>query len=132
MATQDPDPTATPPPGSRAGRWMESLIAALRVRLELFLLEVEEEKVRLVEVLICLMCLVVFGLVFIGTLSVVLIYFLPDSWRGVGLIGMMLVYGSASLLCLLRLRTLVQREDSMFPETMAQLKKDQACFSDQK
>lgn len=115
-----------------AGRWTESLLSFFRTRIELFLLELEEGKIHLAEMLIWLVCLAVFALVFIGVSSLALLYFLPAGWRGVGLVGLSLLYGLMTVFCLFRLRRLAQLESPMFQASLEQLKKDQSCFSNPK
>lgn len=104
----------------------------VRTRIELFLLELEEGKIHLTEMLIWLVCLAVFALVFLGVLTLTALYFLPAAWRGAGLIGLTLLYGLMTVFCGFRLRRLAQQESPMFQASLEQLKKDQACFSDRK
>ena len=123
----------TPSPiADSAGRWSESVLAFIRSRIELILLELEEGKIHLVEMLIWLVCLAVFALIFLGVFSITVLYFLPSGWRGAGLLGVSGVYGFLAIFCLLRLRGLAQMEVPMFQSSLEQLKKDQSCFSDHK
>lgn len=115
-----------------AGRWSDSFLNFIRTRIELFLLELEEGKIHLAEMLIWLVCIAVFALMFIGVSTVAFLYFLPTDWRGAGLIGVVLGYGCITVICLLRLRRLAQLDTPLFRESLEQLKKDQSCFSSRK
>ena len=132
MSNPDDNIKSSSPVLDSAGRWSESLLSFLRTRIELFLLELEEGKIHLAEMLIWLVCLAVFALVFIGISTMALLYFLPTAWRGAGLVGLSLVYGVATVFCLFRLRSLAQSESPMFQASLEQLKKDQSCFSNRK
>ncbi|MBT5928319.1 MAG: hypothetical protein HOH33_17080 [Verrucomicrobia bacterium] len=132
MATESDNPQKSSILGTAGSKWIQSLLGLLRSRLELFLFELEEQKVRLVELLIWLVCLVIFGLIFLGVSSAAIIFLLPADWRGVGLLVLALIYGFIVCVSLLRIRSMVTQESSIFKESLAQLKKDQACFSDRK
>ena len=58
MATESDNPQKSSILGTAGSKWIQSLLGLLRSRLELFLFELEEQKVRLVELLIWLVCLV--------------------------------------------------------------------------
>ncbi|XOV73412.1 MAG: phage holin family protein [Verrucomicrobiota bacterium] len=130
-APHDPSESSSPMIDS-AGRWSDSLLNFIRTRIELFLLELEEGKIHLAEMLIWLVCFAVFALMFIAVTTVAFLYFLPTGWRGAGLIGLLLGYGCVTLVCLLRLKRLAQSETPMFQASLEQLKKDQSCFSNRK
>ena len=132
MRASDEHSESPSPVLDSAGRWSESLLGFFRTRIELFLLELEEGKIQLTEMLIWLVGLAVFALVFIGVSTVAFLYFLPPGWRGAGLVGLSLVYGLMTFFCLFRLRSLAQSESPMFQATLEQLKKDQSCFSNRK
>jgi len=103
-------------------------VQILQDRLELFALELREAKIRFVQALI----LVCFGVVFslLGLLLLVLagVYALPLEWRllglGVAAVASLLV-GGAAFLGLLRI---LGRNPLPFDQSVAELKKDTACF----
>ena len=118
--------------GDTGSKWIHAFFGVLRSRLELFLFELEEQKVRFVELLFWLVCLIIFGLIFLGVASVAVVFLLPDDWRGTGALFLATIYGIITCLSVWRIRSIVLRESPLFEESIAQLKKDQACFSDQK
>jgi uncharacterized membrane protein YqjE len=118
--------------GNAGSKWIHAFIGVLRSRLELFLFELEEQKVRLVELILWLVCLVIFGLIFLGVTSAAIVFLLPADWRGVGALVLALIYGLIACTSVWRIRSIVSQESPVFEESLAQLKKDQACFSDQK
>lgn len=118
--------------GNAGSKWIHAFLGVLRARLELFLFELEEQKVRLVELLLWLVSLVIFGLIFLGVASAAIVFLLPSDWRGVGALVLALIYGVIACVSVWRIRSIVSQESPIFEESLAQLKKDQACFSDQK
>ncbi len=118
--------------GDTGSKWLHAFFGVLRSRLELFLFELEEQKVRFVELLFWLVCLIIFGLIFLGVASAAVVFLLPDGWRGTGALVLATIYGIITCLSIWRIRSIVSRESPLFEESIAQLKKDQACFSDQK
>jgi len=132
MATESDNPQKSKILGGAASKWIDSFLGLLRSRLELFLFELEEQKVRLVELLVWLVCLVIFGLIFLGVSSAAIVFLLPSGWRGVGLLILALIYGLIACVSMFRIRSLLTQDSLIFEESLAQLKKDQACFSDRK
>jgi uncharacterized membrane protein YqjE len=132
MNQKDASQDQNRPSGGAAGRLSQSILGCLHTRIELFLLELEEEKGRWVEMLTLLVCLAVFALVFLGIITLATLFFLPDHLRGAGLVGLGLVFGLMAFFCFIRLRSMLHRATPSFSESMDQLKKDQACFSDHK
>ncbi len=118
--------------GDLSSRWVHSFLGLLRSRLELFLFELEEEKVRLVELLLWLVSLVIFGLIFLGVASAAIVFLLPSDWRAAGLLVLSTLYGLIACFSVFRIKALLSRETTIFEESISQLKKDQACFSDRK
>ena len=132
MATESDNPQKSKILGGAASKWIDSFLGLLRSRLELFLFELEEQKVRLVELLVWLVCLVIFGLIFLGVSSAAIVFLLPSGWRGVGLLILALIYGLIACVSMFRIRSLLTQDSLICEESLAQLKKDQACFSDRK
>ncbi|HCP37973.1 MAG TPA: hypothetical protein DIT98_09110, partial [Verrucomicrobiales bacterium] len=65
--------------GDTGSKWIHAFFGVLRSRLELFLFELEEQKVRFVELLFWLVCLIIFGLIFLGVASAAVVFLLPDD-----------------------------------------------------
>ena len=132
MAKESENPAQSSVLGNAGSKWIHAFLGVLRSRLELFLFELEEQKVRLVELLLWLVCLVISGLIFLGVASAAIVFLLPTDWRGVGALVLALIYGFMACVSVWKIRSIVSQESPVFEESIAQLKKDQACFSDQK
>lgn len=132
MATEPENHTSSSVLGSAGSKWVHAFLGVLRSRLDLFLFELEEQKFRLVELLLWLVCLVIFGLIFLGVASAAIVFLLPAGWRGVGALVLALIYGSIAFISVWKIRSILTQQSPIFEESLAQLKKDQACFSDQK
>jgi uncharacterized membrane protein YqjE len=106
----------------------ESLLALARNRVELFASELQEEKLRLINLLVWFSLAIVLGagglLVAIGTLAV----WLWDVARYAGLIGLALAafVGGAGILWGLRRR--IETGSMPFTGTLAEFRKDTECL----
>ena len=107
-----------------------SFFDVIRSRLELFLTEAEEQKWRLVEIFIWLLFMAVVSLLLLMVLVALSVLVLPPGWRIVGLCFWVIVGFGTIGLGVYRVKKYAQQSSPMFAETMNQLKKDQACFSD--
>ena len=133
MAT-DPSPDTNAPPKEEGKAPRHHLLAiffdVIRSRLELFLTEAEEQKWRLMEIFIWLLVMAVVSLLLLMVLVALSVLVLPSEWRIVGLCFWVIMgFGSIGL-GVHRVKNYAQQSGPMFAETMNQLKKDQACFSD--
>lgn len=112
-----------------AGRFGGIASQILQDRLELLALELREAKIRFVQALLLVCMGVVFFL--LGLLLLVLagVYILPPEWRLYGIV----VAATASLLAgavaYRVLRRHLERKPLAFDQSLAELKKDTACFS---
>jgi uncharacterized membrane protein YqjE len=100
-------------------------------RLELFLVELKEERIRLFDALLlvalCLLCaLMTLALV---TFTIVMIFW--DEHRVLVLVLLTLVYGAGAGASFWSLRNRLRHWQS-FAATMEQIKKDRACLEKQK
>ncbi len=94
------------------------------------LTEAEEQKWRLVEIFTWLLFMAVVSLLLLMVLVALSILVLPPGWRVVGLCFWVIVGFGTIGLGVYRVQKYAQQSSPMFAETMNQLKKDQACFSD--
>ena len=103
---------------------LASLGSALHTRLDLFVIELEEERKRLKQSLI-LVVLVIFGLAFgFALLNIfVVALFWKHGW--IAAIGALaLLYFGVACAAALRLRSAILRRAGLFPATLAELGKD--------
>ena len=109
-------------------RVTRTLREAVENRVELFLLEAKEDRLRLLDAL----CLGVIG-VALGLLTLILatftvvVIFWDTEYRLPVLIAMTLIYGIAATVTFVKLRSRLTHWQS-FPATLEQLEKDRACF----
>lgn len=112
---------------SAAARWLRTLRGVAENRLELFLVELKEERVRLFEALL----LAAFGMVcalmalVLLTLTVAVVFW--ETHRLLVLALLALAYAGAAAAALVSLRARLQRWQA-FAETLEQLKKDRSCL----
>lgn len=116
--------------GGKAEGMLASVLDYLRLRLELVLIEAEEQKWRFLEMLIWLLIMSVMSLIVLMLLVALTIVLLPGPWRVLGMLAWIVGGSLVLLLGVFRLREYARHTSPMFPETMEQIKKDQACFSD--
>ena len=111
-----------------AGRIGESAAGLLADRLELLALETREAKIRLLQLVILTCFGVVFTLLGCVLLIIAALYTLPPEWRLYGAWGAAAVTLLAGLTAMLMLRSRL-KAPLAYAQTVAELKKDAACFS---
>jgi uncharacterized membrane protein YqjE len=126
-------PASSPPPVS-AGfidslrTFGGSLVATVRDRVELFSVELQEEKFRLIQMLLWA-GLGVFSAVMTATcLTAVLIYLFWETARLTVLTAFALFYGGVSLAIFFRIRRLWARQPRPLDATLQELAADQECL----
>ena len=121
------------PPG--AGGWFDSLrrigescLALLRNRFELFSVEWQEEKLRLLNLLVWLGLAAALGAAGVLIAVMTLAIWLWAVWGYAGLIGLAVVTLAAAYVILWRLRKKIQAGPPPFSQTVAEFRKDGACL----
>ena len=125
------DTSTEPGPGvfSSVKRLLDAALAGLENRVELFLVELREERFRVFEVLL-LGCVVgVLGFMALLTVTVTLVVIFWDTARVPVLIGLSVLYVLSTAAVLWRLRVRL-RNWSSFSATLDELKKDRACLEE--
>lgn len=122
----DSEPTSSGP--SSPFRKIGGIIAAvLQNRADLFAVEMQEEKYRLVEVLILVGIALALGMMVLFVFTGVIIFAVPQAhriWVACGL-GVFYLLGIFALWS--RIKKLLQNQP--FPETITQIKKDWECLT---
>ena len=111
-------------------RMGDSLLALAQGRLQLFALELQSEKMRLIDLLLRLGIVLALGGMGLTVGTVALAIYLWERARYVGLLlgaGLFFVAAAATLW---RLREVIRRGPAPFAETAAEFKKDRACLED--
>lgn len=111
-------------PGSSSRRLGAAILGLLHGHVELFGIELQEQKARTLSLLLFAGLALVFALLLLTALSALLLVLLWDSYRLAGIIGLCVFYGAAALFCGLRLKAAVHDEASPFSATLEELAKD--------
>ncbi|HWF17655.1 MAG TPA: phage holin family protein [Verrucomicrobiae bacterium] len=101
-------------------------LSALHNRSELFLVELQEEKNRVIEMFIWIAAVCFSGIMFMGVLTATIILIVPEGSRVYAAGGFALFYLVAAILALLNLKALVKRAALPFSATVEEVKRDRA------
>jgi uncharacterized membrane protein YqjE len=114
------------PPGllAQIRQLVSTGLSALQNRGELFLLELEEEKTHLIELLIWAMAVGLLGLMFLIVFTVLVIFLFPAPLRIWALAGFCVIYAVGALLALLNLKSILKTGAPPFAGSVAEMKKD--------
>lgn len=100
-------------------------LGALQNRGELFLVELQEEKNRVVELFIWVAAVCFGGIMFMGVLTATIILLVPRDSRVYAAGGFALFYLVVTILALLNLKALVKKAALPFSSTVDEVKRDQ-------
>jgi uncharacterized membrane protein YqjE len=106
----------------------DTLLGTVQDRLELFSVELQEEKFRLIQTFIWISAAVFAGLMTITFASLTLVYLFWESARLAVLGGLTLFYGAALVAIILSFRRFIARQPSPFSATRQELGEDRACI----
>ena len=128
-------PSNPPPPRgvfASLRRLTDAALALLQNRVELFAVEIQEEKARLVRVLVLAAAMVLLGnmAVILGTATIVVL--VGKSAQVPVLIAFSLVYAVAALAAFLALRKQLNSAPTPLKDTVSELKKDRDWLNSQK
>jgi len=101
-----------------------AVLGLLHGHVELFGIELQEQKARTLSLLLFAGLALVFALLLLVALSALVLVLLWDSYRLAGIVGLCVFYGAAALFCGLRLKAAVYDESSPFSSTLEELAKD--------
>ena len=126
------DTSTEPSPGlfSAVRRLLNTALAGIENRIELFLVELREERFRVFEVLLLGCAAALLGFMALLTVTVTLVVVFWDSARVQVLVGLSTCYSLGTIGILWRLKVLL-RNWSSFSATLEELKKDRACFEEE-
>ena len=106
----------------------DGLLAMAQERLELFTLELHEEKFRLIQTFIWISAAVFTGMMVVTFASLTLVYLFWDSARLGVLGGLTLLYSGALVAIVVSFRRYVARQPSPFSATLQEIRADRACI----
>ncbi|WP_213877765.1 phage holin family protein [Pseudomonas sp. dw_358] len=115
-----PDNTA----GSASRRLGAAVLGLLHGHVELFGIELQEQKARTVSLLLFAGLALVFALLALVALSGLVLILLWDSYRMTGMLGLCIFYVLAGIFCGLRLKAAIFDESSPFSGTLHELAND--------
>ena len=110
--------------GSSSRRLGAAILGLLHGHVELFGIELQEQKARTLSLLLFAGLALVFALLLLAALSALVLILLWDSYRLAGIIGLCVFYALAALFCGLRLKAAIFDESSPFHATLEELAND--------
>ncbi len=99
-------------------------LSALHNRGELFLVELEEEKCRALELLIWAMAACFLGMMFVAVLTATIIWLFPSDLRIYAAGGFCVLYLAGVVLAVLNLKALAKTSPPPFSDSIAEVRKD--------
>lgn len=106
----------------------DGLLASVQDRLELISIELQEEKLRLIQTFIWICAAVFSGLMAIVFASLTLVYLFWESARLAVLGGLTLFYASALVVVVVAFRRYLARQPRPFAATLEEINEDRACI----
>ncbi|MBO0367237.1 phage holin family protein [Pseudomonas shirazensis] len=110
--------------GATGKRLGAAVLGLLHSHIELFGIELQEQKGRTLKLLLFAGMALVFALLLLSALSGLLLVLVWDSYRLAGIIGLCVFYCLATLYCAVRLKAAVFDDSSPFSSTLEELAKD--------
>lgn len=104
------------------------LLATVSDRLELFSVELQEEKFRLIRIFLWISAGIFAGLMAVTFASLTLVYLFWESARLAVLGGLALFYTAALLGIIIAFRRFLARQPQPFAATLQEIKEDRACI----
>ena len=106
----------------------DGLMASVQDRLELFSLELQEEKFRLIQIFFWISAALFTGMMTVMFASLTLVYLFWDSARLAVLGGLTLLYGGSLVAIVITLRRFLARQPKPFAATLEEIGEDRACI----
>jgi len=112
--------------GTLASRLGRTAMGVLENRGELFAVELQEEKTRMMQTLILAMGLLFLGLLGMLLLSATIIFLFPSEYRVFAAAGFTVLYLAGAVFAFLNLKSLLKQEP--FAESLKQIRKDKTLL----
>ena len=106
----------------------DSLLSTVQDRLELFSVELQEEKFRLIQTFIWISAAIFAGMMAMAFASLTLVYLFWESARLFVLGGLTAVYSVFLVLIIVAFRRFIARQPSPFDASRQEIEKDRACI----
>jgi uncharacterized membrane protein YqjE len=124
----DSAPPVSPGFIAALGKLGDGLLAGIKTRVELFSVELQEEKFRLIQTFIWISAAVFTGVMAVTFASLTVVYLFWESARLAVLVGLTLAYTAALLALVIAFRRFIARQPKPFAATLAELETDRACI----
>ncbi len=111
-----------------ASTFMEGLLALAQNRVQIFSIELQEEKLRLIKILVWLGAAVFAGMMTVAFVTITIVYAFWENARMPALIGVTVFYLVGFGAICLKLRHFVATQPKPFDATLSELEKDRACI----
>jgi uncharacterized membrane protein YqjE len=108
-------------------RILDTLLATVQNRVELFAVELQEEKCRLIEALLCAVAVVVCGLMTLTLLTFTIVVLFWENARLPALAALIVLYLVGTALAWRALHSRLKNKNA-FSGTIEELKKDRSCL----
>jgi uncharacterized membrane protein YqjE len=109
----------------------DGLLDSARDRLELFALELHEEKFRVIQLFIWISAAIFSAILAITFASLTVVYLFWETARLAVLGGFAVLYTAGFIGILMYCRKFISRQPRLFESTIAELKQDRACIRPQ-
>lgn len=109
------------------GRILDTLLATAQNRIELFAVELQEEKCRLVEAILCAAAVAAFGMMTLTLVTFTVVVAFWENGRLAALLGLSVLYLGATVWAWHALQTRL-KDGTALSGTLDQLKKDRSCL----
>lgn len=106
----------------------DSLLGTVQDRLELFSIELQEEKFRLIRIFLWISAAVFTGLMVVAFGSLTLVYLFWESARLAVLGGLTAFYAVALIVIIVTFRRYLARQPSPFAATLKEIGEDRECI----
>jgi len=111
-----------------AGSFIDGMLGSAQNRLQLLSVELQEEKLRLIQVFIWVAATVFAGMMAIALLTVTIVSFFWDTARFAALGGATVFYAAGLGILWWQFRRFLSRQPQPFAATLGELEKDRACI----
>jgi uncharacterized membrane protein YqjE len=108
-------------------RIRDTLLATAQNRVELFAVELQEEKCRVVEAMLCVAAVAAFGMMTLSLVTFTVVILFWENGRMIALGGLSVLYLVGTTLAWRALQSCV-KAGRAFAGTVDELKKDRACL----
>jgi uncharacterized membrane protein YqjE len=106
----------------------DNLLGTVQDRLELFSVELQEEKFRLILTFVWISAAVFTGMMALAFASLTVVYLFWESARLAVLSGLTVLYAIALVLTIVSFRRFIARQPSPFSATRQEIGKDRTCI----